>query len=203
MTTTTYPSSQQLISSALTIDQINGIFVPMTQAMLGLNVDANSGDVRTEWPAVGEPFGERTDDICYLGCLPEDGQYNKIREKYISNNNDPDQTVTENWAYTRIWKISWCFYGPNSTDRGRALKSALFLDYFCNQLVNVNLFPVSSYEEPRRAPELINGQWWERVDYDVQMYELVKETITYGAVASVEVIGNDNSGQIFDITVKA
>ena len=46
-------------------------------------------------------------------------------------------------------------------------------------------------------------QWFERVDYDVSMYELVKETITYGSVESVEVIGNDSTGQIFDLTVRS
>jgi hypothetical protein len=199
-TSTVYPNSQILVSSALTKDQINAIIVPLTQGILGLSVDANSGAVRTDWGTEGQPFAEVSDDICYIACVTDDGPYNKVRDKVATQNDDG--SVTQNWAYTRIWKISWVLYGPNSTDRGRAIKSGLFMDWVCATLSLSQLFPVTNYEEPRRVPELINGQFWERVDYAVTMYEFVQETITDQTVLSVEVIGNDNSGTIFDVTVK-
>jgi len=203
MTTTTYPNTQQLVSSALTISQVNAVLQPLTLGMLGLLVEINSSAVRVEWPKEGAPFvNTPDDDVCFLRCVPEDGEYNKVRDKAVIKNDDDAESITERFSYTRVWRITWCLYGPNSTDRARAIKSAIFeVDYFLDQLSLSQLFPVSEYGEPVRAPENIDGQWFERVDYEVTMYEFVVETIIDQSVKSVEVKTFEHAGQFADFTV--
>jgi hypothetical protein len=103
--------------------------------------------------------------------------------------------------YTRVWRIGWSFYGPQSVDQARVLKSALFEDYFCGQLALSQLFPVSDYPEAVRLPEFIVGQWFERVDLYAEMYEFVTEQSGVPAVSNVEVQVQDQSGRESDFTV--
>lgn len=202
-TVTPYPNGQSLISDALTLPEINTLIQALTYGMLGLpaNNPQNAQLVRIDWPIEGQPFGNNNQDICYIRCLlvPEN-PYSRIRDMAIYQEN-PEATLYETWNYTRVWRIGWTFYGPNSTDRARMVWSAMFMDYFNWQLANSNLYPVSEIAEPRRAPENFNAQWWERTDLEVEMYEAVSEAINQTTVTSVELIVESNQGQLADITI--
>ena len=52
-----------------------------------------------------------------------------------------------------------------------------------------------------RVPEEINGQWFERADLEIEMYEEVTETIDRQTVLSVEVILVEPQGQIGNFTI--
>jgi hypothetical protein len=200
--TTAYPNTQALQSTALTLPQMNGIIQPLTVAALGLLPEENTDQVRMEYPSEGQPFvGCPSDDVCFVRCMTEEEPYNKIRDKNISQNDDPDQTLTTTWNYTRVWRVTWCFYGPNSTDRARAMKSALFQDYFSDTLSDSNLFVVPDFPEPTRVPETFDGQWWERVDFEASLYEFVTETLIDQSVLGVDVTIQNVAGIIVDITV--
>ena len=197
----TYPDGTTLTSSALTIAQIGAILQPLTLGMLGLPVIPTSSLVRLQWPTQGAPFSDIGDDVCYLACVPKDDPYDRIRDR--TNESAADPNLEEVWNYTRAWSIRWVFYGPNSTDYARALRSALYQDYFTDLLSLSNLFPVSDFPETVRAPELLDGQWIERVDFAAEMYEAITETILRQTVVSVENIIEGNAGQIADFTVTA
>lgn len=175
----------------------------------GLTVDITSVGpspttdlVRIEWPIKGQPFGNANQDVCYIGAIDSsDDEYAKVRDEWITQNYDPNETITLNYSYTRTWRILWSLYGPNAFDHARAIKSALFLDYYTDALSLDQLFPVSDFPQPRRLPELINSQWFERVDYDIEIYEFVKETIVVNSVLSAEVIVENSEGQIADVTI--
>jgi hypothetical protein len=198
MTSTLYPSGQTLASSALTLSEIQELIQQLTLGMIGQPVVAESSAVRIEFPTQGAPFAEVSVDVCYIRCMTQDNPYDKIRYKFLEAG--PGDLDTELQNYTRTWKIHWCFYGPNSTDNARALKSGLFQDWACYSLAQSNLFAVTDYPEPIRAPENINGQWWERVDFEATYHEFVTETIEDQTVLSVETIVNDNSGVTADFT---
>ena len=189
MTTTTYPNGQVLTSSALTVDQINVLLQSLTCGMLGLPLPTPSkpsgySDVRVDWPTQGQPFvATPAQDGCFLACVQQETPYNKVRNKTLSGAGP----VTETWTYTRGWRTSWTLYGPNSYDRARQIWSALFMDYFNDQLNLANLFPVSDPAEPTRTPENFNAQWWERTDFSIEMYENVTETIDDSKVTSLEI----------------
>lgn len=195
----TYPDGSVLTSTALTLEAINTILVTLTQGMLGQTPDPESSLVRVQWPTEGAPFQDINDDICYLRCVPVDSPYDRIRDRVNVPNND--ETLEEIWTYTRAWKIQWCMYGPNSLDNARAIRSALYQDYFTQLLADSQLFPVSDFPETMRVPELMNAQWFERVDLEVEFYEFITETIDRQTILSSENIIEGDAGEIADFTV--
>jgi hypothetical protein len=198
VTTTNYPNGQRLISSALTVAQINTLMQSWTCGALGIN-PVDPTQVRYDWPTQGQPFQTVNQDICYLSCLLQDSQYSRVRNKTYTGSGP----VVENWTYTRNWRISWTLYGPNSLDRARAIHTATFIDYFNDLLNGSSLFPISEPAEPVRMPENFNAQWWERVDFSIDTYENVTETISDGVVTSVEIKVYDGSPNdpVADFTV--
>src|ERR1700676_2148596 len=96
-----YPDGTTLVSSALTIAQMNTIIQQLTLGMLGQAVTPTSSLVRIEWPTAGAPFQEVSDDVCYLRCVPKDDPYNRIRERFNLSAADPN--LEEQWNYTRAW----------------------------------------------------------------------------------------------------
>lgn len=198
MSTTTFPNGQTLTSTALTVQQINAVIQPLTCGALGVN-PPDYAQVRIDWQSQGQPFIDLPNkDICFLSCIPQDVEYSRVRDQALSGTGP----VTETWTYTRGWRVAWTLYGPNSTDRARALHSAMvFMDYFATQLELSNLYVVPDTAEPVRVPEQFNAQWYERVDFHVLMYEAITETIQDTVVTSVETIVNTNVGQVADIVV--
>lgn len=196
MTATTYPNGQVLTSTALTVKQINAIIQTLTCGVLGIN-PPDYGLVRVSWQTEGQPFENVDRDVCYVSCVPQDVEYSRVRDRVFSGTGP----VVENWLYTKGWRISWCFYGPNGEDRARAVRSAAFMDYFNDQLSLSNLYLVNDPSEITRVPEHFNAQWWERSDFHLVMYEQVTETISDGAATSVEVKVYDKDGLEADINV--
>jgi hypothetical protein len=188
MTAITYPNGQTLQSSALTVSQINTLLQTITCGMIGIN-PPDPAQVRIDWPTEGQPVADSpSDDVCYLRAVIVDDQYDKFRDQARTNTDPSPVPVTYTWTYTRVWSIHWTFYGPNSLDSATALRSALFMDYFTDQLGLSQLFPNPDNQAPTRIPENYNAQWWERSDFETQMNEFVTETITVPAVVSVPVV---------------
>jgi hypothetical protein len=197
-TTTTYPNGQSLVSSALTLTQINAVFQPLLCGALGIN-PPDYTLVRDSWQTQGQPYTPRpTQDVCYFTCVPEDSDYAKIARDRMFTGTGP---VTENWNYTRQWRIGFVLYGPNSLDHARQLHSAFFMDYFNDVLSLSNLYPLNDPFEPTRIPEQSNGEWWERADFHVLAYEAVVETIQDSIATSVEIKLETNDGLAADFTV--
>ena len=199
-TTTPYPNGQALVSSALTPTQMNDIIQLLTCGMIGVN-PPDPAQVRVDWQSEGQPFIARPgQDVCFISCVPFDVDYSKVRDRTFTNTNP---TVTENWNYTRGWKVAWALYGPNSTDRARMIHSAVvFMDYFSDALSLSNLYPVSDPPQPTRMPEEFNAQWYERADFHVIMYEAITETIQDAVVTSVAVaVNTKDESPAADITI--
>jgi hypothetical protein len=201
MTTTTFPNGQVFTSTALTFPQMNTLMQALTTQMLGIApTNPRFNDlVRLDWPTGGQPAYLITDDICFLRNVVSDDPYNRVRDK-ASDFND-GVTNKETFTYTRVWKTSFTVVGPNSLDNARLIKSALFLDFPLDALALQNLFIISDIADPIRAPELFDGQWWERVELEARMNEAVTETIFTPAIASAQIIVADEFGNSATIQV--
>lgn len=206
-TSTPYPNGQVLVSSALTVDAVNKLMQALTCGMIGLplpttGLPAGYSRVRVDWPVEGQPFVPNPQtDGCFLACVPHDVEYTRVRDRSYGG----DGPVVETWTYTRGWRVSWTAYGPSAEDNLRAVKSALFMDYFTDQLSASNLFPLPDPPEVTYLPESFNAQWWPRADFAVTMYEEVTETISDGQATSLEIKLYDGSPDdpVADITVTA
>lgn len=198
-TSTTYPNGQTLISSALTVDQINIVVQKLTCGMLGI-VPVDPSKVRVDWQSQGQPdVALSSQDSCYVSCVTENVDYRLVRDRLAAGTGPVEQS----WNYTRGWTMSWDTYGPNSLDRARQIYSALFQDYFNDQFELSSLYPVLNPDEPVRIPIEHNAQWYDHSHFHCTFYEAIVETIEDPAVTSAEVKIYDGSPDdpIADITV--
>lgn len=184
----------------LTPNTIQITLQAVTLVALGLSPTAFNL-VKVDWPTQGQPFSGVGNDVTYLRAVEEDNPYNKVRDVETVPNNST--TVTLVTTYTRVWRVSWTIYGPNSFDNARILRSAMFQQAAHDALALKQLYMVTEVQAPQRVPEYFSGQWWERVDFSVLMNEAVTETLVTGSVASVEVVVEDSTGVLDDFTVTA
>ena len=148
-TVTTYPNGQVLTSTALTKDTATALLQLMTCGMIGVN-PPDFSRVRVDWPTEGQSVADTPQqDVCFISAVPNDTDYSRIRDRVRTGSRPGPLVYT--WQYTRGWRFSWVAYGPNSTDNLRAVRSALFQDYFNDLLSAANLYPLSDPPEVIRA----------------------------------------------------
>jgi hypothetical protein len=156
---------------------------------------------RIGWQIQGQP-GPRLDiDNVTVKCVPEDTEYSRMHDVFYSTSEDGNYDIQTD-VYTRAWRVHFVFYGPNALDHARAIRSYFvtvqpFYDFFAK----LNLYINPDIKVPSRGPEVFQGQWWDRVDFDLELNEQVTETYTIGIVKSVEVEIFTKDGQVADFTV--
>lgn len=209
----------------VTPNLIQSLMQIVTMNILGLDPSAaaSAQTVRVGWQAQGQPAQQITEDIIYIRCVEEDDEYNRIRDLEIADVlPEPATLVQLTSIYTRVWRTFWTIYGPSSFDNARAIRSALLTQNVHDMFLGayntygqipsgeggfgggtVNIYLVTDMAAPRRVPELFDGQWWERVDFDCQFNEQVNETTTVNAVESTEVILETNTGVVRDTTISS
>lgn len=187
-------------AAPLTPTALNVLFQQMTITALGLS--DNSFDlVRVGWQKRGQPTGTIDEDVCYIRVVEDDDDFNRQRD--ISQVANDDSTVLQVTNYTRVWRNFWTFYGPNSFDRARIIRSKLFGSSSHDTLAAWNVYFVPNSSAPTRIPELFEGQWWERVDFSAQFNELVFETEIVGLVKSAEIVAISADGIVADVTISS
>jgi hypothetical protein len=145
---------------------------------------ASAQNVRIGWQTQGQPKGQVTEDILYVRAAERDDEYNRIRD---INTVEFDNVETPLTQYTRVWDVFYTFEGPNSFDRARIVKSALYTQTGNDLLVQANMYLVTDVIAPRYVPYVLGGQWWSRTDFEVQFNEAVQEGVLDQTVESVQV----------------
>jgi len=176
--------------------------------------------VRVGWQTQGQPAMAINEDVVFIRCVEEDDEYNRIRDVETLDDVDPTK-VDLLTQYTRVWRTFWTFYGPTSFDHARIVKSSLYTQKIHDLLLvgtgygtpgwgqggyggsGAPIYLVTDVASPRRVPELFDGQWWERVDFDCQFNEDTREVDVVNAVASAEVIIETENGVVDDFIVSA
>lgn len=158
----------------LTLTQIENIFQDMTTRILGYDpsVAANGDRVRISYQPEGAPGWKRTDDIVFIrvGLVPD----LVAQQRDISYSPISQQQSNRKVTYTRVLSVQWILYGPNSFDKADVIRNGLYLPSYRDTLKANNLFMVlDSVQVPTRMPELLNSQWWERVDFSANFNESV------------------------------
>jgi hypothetical protein len=197
---------------ALTPIHVQTLMQSVTIAMLGI-VDASPPvpptsfqQVRTSWPTQGQPFSKISEDVIYCRAVQVDDDYDKVLDESASVLDDETLQITD--TRTRVWQLFWVAYGPNSFDRIRQIRKGLMQDATRDTFAAINMYLIPDLPAPVRAPELFEGQWWERTDFSARFNELVTEYDSAQPVSGVEVIievgKNSTTNEVVsDITVEA
>jgi hypothetical protein len=176
------------VSTPLVPSQFNVVMQALTLQMLGLAVtQANYALVRVDWQTQGQPWvPDPQTDITFIRMVAEDNAYNRQRDRqFLLVNGVP---VSED-LYTRVWRVFWVVYGPNSFDNARKIFSGLFSDAIHDALAGSSVYLVTDPAMPLRVPEEVNGRWYDRSDFSARFNEFVTEAqLPVGVVTSLQVI---------------
>lgn len=162
-----------MAESFLTMKEFEKLFWRLTTLMLGFDPakPEHAGKVRISWPRNGSPAWKITDDVTFIRVGEEDDKYNVIRDTLYQSPNDDSLQRTD--AYTRVIRVHWLFYGPNSYNNAFRVRNALFDEQYREVLSNKRIYLIPVVDTPNRAPELFGGQYWERTDMSARFNELV------------------------------
>lgn len=179
----------------LTLTQLEDLFVDLTVQALGIDTKTNPKAVRVSWPTGGAPAWKVHEEVVFLRVYEVDNQYNRQREVKITPIDD--NNVNQETTYTRVIGVSWIFYGSSSFDRAAELKDKIFYQDFHDLLALSNVFLVPDVPAPARAPELYNGQWWQRTDLTMLFNEHVARNIAVPIIKSSQItVYADKDGEI-------
>lgn len=174
----------------MSISDLEGFFWNLTIQMLGLDPTApeNQGRVRRDWQQNGAPAWRIDEDVAFLMVAYDDDAI--TRQMEVSYEAADDLNATRSQSYTRVLRVSFVCYGPNSFSDADTIRSSLFQPQFTELLAANNLALILDVPSPMRAPELYNGQWWDRTSLYARFNELVVKTssVPYLQSADVQVV---------------
>lgn len=172
----------------LTLDQIKKVFSDLTFSMLGLDPTNDAGKVRSEWPTTGSPGWKITDDITFFAINFDDDPI--TRQMDVTYSSLDDINLNQSLSYTRVIRVNWMCYGPNSFNNIDIIRSSLSQPDFISTLKSNNIALIMDLSMPTRAPELFNGQWWDRSSLYARFNELVVRStpVPYIQTPNIQVI---------------
>ena len=178
----------------LKLKDIEDFFQEITCEMLRIDLSKkeNQSKVRIAWPTGGAPGWKINDDICFLRITPiDDVMTRQLNICYDPVKND-EPYVKKQVGYTRVHKINWTLYGPNSYDNADIIRHMIFDFDYMKKFKEKNLFLITDVPMPTRLPEYYNGQWWERTDFSATFNEGVTRESEVPYIKNAEIILKHN-----------
>jgi hypothetical protein len=183
-----------MADQVLKLKEIENFFVQMTCKMLNIDTtkEENLGKVRKAWPTNGAPSWKIDQDIVFLRITPIDDKMARQLNIVYDPNIDDNTIANKKTGYTRVHKIDWTLYGPNSYDDADIIRISIFDNDYMLEMKKKNLFLVTDVSMPTRLPELYNSQWWERTDFSATFNEAVirEKLVPYISSTDIRVVTN-------------
>lgn len=146
--------------------------------------------VRISWPQDGMPGFDITENVIFIRVGEQDQDVNRQVNVITAPIAHDTNNMSEVIGRTRVLNVTWICYGPLAYDNATRIFNSLPLPVFHNTLSPGKIFLVPVAESPVRRPELYNGQWWNRADFQAQFNNKVESgsTIPYIQSADVKII---------------
>ena len=189
------------------IKETEDIFANVVCGILGIEPENINGRIRMSWgsnidnASMSAPNLKTTEDICYIHVTPEDNAYNRQRNKdFIYEGGENMISFDE---HTDVYNVLFVNYGSNAYDNARAIRNGLYSDRIRRFLRFSNMPLVTDTPAIRRVPELVSGNWVNRVDVSAtfnQYVRLVEEIKTIEQIGVIPVTdeggnGNEQGGE--------
>ena len=169
----------------MTIAELKDAFWTASADILASIIKDPDRMIRWSYPAEGAPDWTINDDILFLNLQEQDDDYAKQRDSVYKTSGS---SVTKTTTRTRVWKLSFTAYGPDSYEMINQLKDGFFYESIQRMLVNKSIAIIPNLPTGRQAPESFAGQWWDRWDLDLlfnEGYQLPTESV--GALESIKI----------------
>lgn len=170
----------------LTLQQVLGVLQPIVTSFIP-DADPNS-TVRIAWAAAGQPGWKPTDGVVFMRLTPDTGDpYSKLTE--ITYGPGAGGTTPQTQSYTRTWRLMLTNYSTANAafDVADGIRAGFLLPSTDVTLAAHGLAVIPDVPLPMRAPELFNGQWWDRCDLLVRLYEAVQRSASVPTVVSAPI----------------
>lgn len=183
-----------MADTVLKLKEIEDFFQDITCQMLNIDLSKkeNQKKVRIAWPTEGAPSWKINEDVVFLRITPVDDRM--ARQQNIIYNPDKDDKAyaKKQTGYTRVHKINWTLYGPNSYDNADIIRHLIFDYEYMKKFKIKNIFLITDVPMPTRLPEYYNGQWWERTDFSATFNEAVirENKVPYITGTDIRIIEN-------------
>jgi hypothetical protein len=184
--------------SGSTITLSNAATVAGSEVLAAIDNNAPA-IVKIGWMTQGQPGPDNSIDSVFVRCQPLDTPYSRMRDN-LETTEDIASVSTD--IFTRTWTTTWDFYGPDSLNNAKLIKSGItMVPYVERYLSQSNLYVNPSIKEPESLPENFQGQWWERAILDAEFNEQITEVITAGTVQTVPISIVEENGLSTSFTV--
>ena len=157
--------------------------------ILGYPLNTTPPPVRQTWQTYGEPDFKVTDNVIFLQLMYESG--NDVARPLHSFAEDYGDDIKETKTQTRVLRLRLIAYGENGTENIYKIRTAIYGGI--KKLRQNGIYPIPSDDEPRYAPELFAGQWWERTEFDFLLNQYAEYTNKVGTIEQVPITTNLNT----------
>ena len=163
------------------IEEMENMFRVAILSILKIDIDSIGAKKRIRFPWGSSffndngsaPSWQRDEDTCVIYELPRDGSYNRQRDIYYINDEESSDLIRVD-EHTDIHSVMFANYGPNAYESARDIRDGLNLPDINEYFRKNNFYLVPDLPALQRVPELVNGQWWNRVDFTAVFYEYVR-----------------------------
>jgi hypothetical protein len=187
---------------AMNQTQLEDFFKNQILTILGYNPATTHDRVRISWPTRGQPAWNVTDNVAFLRITPEDDP--ALHQQDTIYSKESSVSVKTKKQYQRQFAVAVICYGPSAWEDAEVIWNG-FLSEPVQETLTKNHFGYIDRTGPVRAPELYNGQWWNRTDLQLRFYELLEQESVINAFGSVTIGGAasvGNGSEIDDVPVK-
>lgn len=179
-----------MADQVLKLKELEDFFQEITCKMLKLDMTKkeNQDKVRIAWPTSGAPSWKINEDIVFLRITPVDDKLARTLNIIYDTNSIDNINLNKETGYTRVHKVDFTFYGPNSYDNADLIRYTLLEpNSYKDEFKNKNIFVIPDIPMPTRLPELYNGQWWDRTDFSASFNEAVIRRSSIPFIESAEI----------------
>ncbi len=196
-----------------TVEEIEDIFRVAVFMIWNSNPEEKQNQKRIRFPWGSDiknkqsdttPTWKREEDVCFIYELPQDGSYNGLSDVTYELD-EQKRDFIEVDEHTDIHTVLFANYGPNAYERARDIRDGFKRERIREYLKKYHFFVVPPIPVIKRVPELVNGQWWNRVDVTVTFNEYVRREEPIKSIESVTVtaIAVMNNGKELKKSVKS
>ena len=175
-----------------TSKDMESIFASVVMTILKLDPNTSHKRVRFPWGSnissvmnSSAPAWKKNEDVCFIYALPQDDSYNRQRNRRYVDRGGRDLVEIE--EYTDVHYLNFVNYGPKAYECARDIRDGLFRHEIRRLLRENNFFLISDVPAIVRVPELVQGEWWNRVDVSARFNEFVRREYEMPVIEEISI----------------
>ena len=170
--------------------QLQTLFWDVTNDILGKGLKQPDKFIRFKYPQDGMPDWKITDDIIFVNLDELNDDYAKQIDSIFKSEGG---SIKKYMARTRVWRVLYSIYGPNSYELANKLKDSFFTQKVHDKLSSRAVFLIPNLPTCVQVNELFAGRWWDRWDLNLNFNELYQMPVDdVGSIDNLHITTNIN-----------